>query len=64
MNRSVEKISFDKDIEVRTKIKTIFNKTLDDFDGDKHKYNVYLEEVEDLIFDMIEGDSDTKRVAE
>ncbi|CAK8533645.1 unnamed protein product [Lathyrus sativus] len=43
-----------KEITIRRRIASIFNKREDDFSSLKD-YNDYLEEVEDMTFDLIEG---------
>lgn len=44
-----------QEIEVRRRVVEIFNKRLDDFSGDLHGYNDYLEEVEEIIFNLVHG---------
>ncbi|KAK8944552.1 hypothetical protein KSP39_PZI007816 [Platanthera zijinensis] len=45
---------FAKEMAVRKRISSIFNKREEDFSSLKH-YNDYLEEVEDMTFNLIEG---------
>eukprot|EP00051_Salpingoeca_urceolata_P013082 m.163538 g.163538 ORF g.163538 m.163538 type:complete len:320 (-) comp17692_c0_seq2:301-1260(-) len=44
------------DVLVRHKELQCFNKTLADFDGDQRKYNDYLEMVEDLAYNLANGE--------
>ncbi|KAK7271833.1 hypothetical protein RJT34_28048 [Clitoria ternatea] len=46
--------SHNKEISIRRRIASIFNKREDDFPSLK-EYNDYLEEVEDMTFNLIEG---------
>lgn len=46
--------SFSKEMTIRRKINSIFNKREEDFPSLK-EYNDYLEEVEDMTFNLIEG---------
>ncbi|KAK9705694.1 hypothetical protein RND81_07G076000 [Saponaria officinalis] len=46
--------SFNKEISIRRRITSIFNKREDDFPSLK-EYNDYLEEVEDMTWNLIEG---------
>ncbi|XP_059648633.1 uncharacterized protein LOC132294699 [Cornus florida] len=46
--------SFNKEMAIRRKIASIFNKREDDFPS-LREYNDYLEEVEDMTFNLIEG---------
>ncbi|KAK8945991.1 hypothetical protein KSP40_PGU003041 [Platanthera guangdongensis] len=46
--------TFAKEMAVRKRISSIFNKREEDFPSLKH-YNDYLEEVEDMTFNLIEG---------
>ncbi|KAL9242194.1 hypothetical protein vseg_016219 [Gypsophila vaccaria] len=46
--------SFNKEIQIRRRITSIFNKREDDFPSLK-EYNDYLEEVEDMTWNLIEG---------
>ncbi|XP_031478959.1 uncharacterized protein LOC116249816 [Nymphaea colorata] len=47
---------FNKEMAIRKRIANIFNKREEDFPSLK-EYNDYLEEVEDMIFDLIEGNN-------
>ncbi|KAK3276505.1 hypothetical protein CYMTET_15424 [Cymbomonas tetramitiformis] len=44
----------ERELQVRRRVLSTYNKTRDDF-GDLLLYNNYLEEVEDIIFNIIEG---------
>ncbi|XP_059635964.1 uncharacterized protein LOC132278172 [Cornus florida] len=46
--------SFNKEMAIRRRIASIFNKREDDFPS-LREYNDYLEEVEDMTFNLIEG---------
>eukprot|EP00842_Homolaphlyctis_polyrhiza_P003714 jgi/Hompol1/4343/HPOL_003606-RA len=43
----------EKEIQIRKKIGRYFNKRLEDFDGNLRAYNDYLEEVEEIMFNLI-----------
>ncbi|KAJ8768117.1 hypothetical protein K2173_021057 [Erythroxylum novogranatense] len=45
---------FNKEIAIRKRISNIFNKREEDFPS-LREYNDYLEEVEDMIFDLVSG---------
>lgn len=45
-------IGVEREVDIRKKVAQIFNKTSDDF-SDLDKYNEYLEEVEDIIFNLV-----------
>ncbi|KAG6587804.1 CDK-activating kinase assembly factor MAT1 [Cucurbita argyrosperma subsp. argyrosperma] len=47
-------VSHSKEISIRRRIASIFNKREDDFPS-LREYNDYLEEVEDMTFNLIEG---------
>ncbi|KAL5726439.1 hypothetical protein ACHQM5_009482 [Ranunculus cassubicifolius] len=46
--------SFAKEMAIRKRVANIYNKREDDFDS-LREYNDYLEEVEDMTFNLIEG---------
>ncbi|XP_057961234.1 uncharacterized protein LOC131153151 [Malania oleifera] len=46
--------SFSKEMTIRRRIASIFNKRVEDFPS-LREYNDYLEEVEDMTFNLIEG---------
>nr|XP_009764761.1 PREDICTED: CDK-activating kinase assembly factor MAT1 [Nicotiana sylvestris] len=46
--------AFGKEMAIRKRIASIFNKREEDFPS-LREYNDYLEEVEDMIFNLIEG---------
>lgn len=43
-----------KELQIRRRVQNIYNKRQDDF-PDLRSYNDYLEDVEDIIFNLIEG---------
>ncbi|KAL9259004.1 CDK-activating kinase assembly factor MAT1-like protein [Drosera capensis] len=49
-------ISFAKEMAIRKRINSIFNKTDEDFPSFR-EYNDYLEEVEDMIWSLINGEN-------
>ncbi|KAH3899476.1 probable RNA polymerase II transcription factor B subunit 3 [Saccharomycodes ludwigii] len=48
-------VDVEKEVDIRKRVFNVFNKTLEDFDGDENKYNAYLEEVEDIIYNLDNG---------
>lgn len=50
----MEEIQYDKDMNVRDKVIRIMNMTLENFKS-LDEYNDYLEEVEDIIFNLVEA---------
>lgn len=49
-----EDIKIEREIDIRKRIQTVYNKTEEDFDS-LQEYNAYLESVENLIFNLTEG---------
>lgn len=49
-----EDIKIEREIDLRKRIQSIYNKTEDDFET-LQEYNAYLEKVESIIFNLIEG---------
>lgn len=47
-------LKIEKEVDLRRRISAIYNKTEDDFD-DLKEYNLYLEHVETLVFNLING---------
>lgn len=45
-------IFVEKEVDIRKRVGLIFNKTLDQFDS-LHEYNSYLEEIEDIVFNLV-----------
>lgn len=45
---------YESDMKIRNRISRIYNKTRQDFDNED-EFNLYLEEVEDIIFNLTEG---------
>lgn len=50
--KSLDSLEVDKDIRIRRKIKSIFNQTANDFKS-MEEFNNYEEEVEDIIFNLV-----------
>ncbi|CCC67351.1 hypothetical protein NCAS_0A07930 [Naumovozyma castellii] len=48
-------VAVEKEVDIRKRVFNVFNKTLDDFDNDLDKYNKYLEQVEDIIYNLDHG---------
>ncbi|CAM9913662.1 unnamed protein product, partial [Sphacelaria rigidula] len=53
--KTLDELEVSRDITVRKRISKIFNRLEDDFAGDLKAYNDYLEQKEDLIYDMTCG---------
>ena len=48
-------VNVEKEVDIRKRVFNVFNKTLDDFDGDLQAHNKYLEEVEDIVYNLDNG---------
>ncbi|SCU88670.1 LAFA_0E13960g1_1 [Lachancea sp. 'fantastica'] len=48
-------VNVEKEVDIRKRVFNVFNKTIDDFDGDLPAYNKYLEEVEDIVYNLDTG---------
>lgn len=48
-------VEVEKEVDIRKRVFNVFNKTIDDFNGDLVEYNKYLEEVEDVIYKLDHG---------
>lgn len=48
-------VEVEKEVDIRKRVFNVFNKTIDDFNGDLVEYNKYLEEVEDIIYKLDHG---------
>ncbi|KAI9222291.1 CDK-activating kinase assembly factor MAT1-domain-containing protein [Blastocladiella britannica] len=58
-------LGVDREVRVRKRIMGIYNKTLDDFGGSRHAYNDYLEEIEDIVYNLsndVDVEETNKRV--
>lgn len=53
--QTFESLEVEKEVHIRQRIGKIFNKKLQDFDYDLEKYNDYLEESEELIYNLVHG---------
>lgn len=53
--QTFEDLYVEKEVQLRKKIARTFNKRLDDFKGDQRAYNNYLEEVEGILFNLLNG---------
>ncbi|KAJ3195420.1 TFIIH/NER complex subunit [Irineochytrium annulatum] len=51
--QTFEDLYVEKEVQVRRKVSNTFNKRIEDFNGDLRKYNDYLEEVEEILFNLI-----------
>lgn len=48
-------VGVEKEVDIRKRVFNVFNKKLEDFDGNIDEYNKYLEEVEDIVFNLDKG---------
>lgn len=48
-------VEVEKEVDIRKRVFNVFNKTMDDFNGDLVEFNKYLEEVEDIIYKLDHG---------
>lgn len=48
-------VNVEKEVDIRKRVFNVFNKTLDDFEGDLKAFNKYLEEVEDIVYNLDNG---------
>lgn len=48
-------VGVEKEVDIRKRVFNVFNKQLDDFDGNIDEYNKYLEEVEDIVLNLDKG---------
>ncbi|CAR28102.1 hypothetical protein ZYGR_0N05920 [Zygosaccharomyces rouxii] len=48
-------VGVEKEVDIRKRVFNVFNKQLDDFDGNTDEYNKYLEEVEDIVLNLDKG---------
>ncbi|GCE97924.1 TFIIH/NER complex subunit [Zygosaccharomyces mellis] len=48
-------VGVEKEVDIRKRVFNVFNKQLDDFDGNADEYNKYLEEVEDIVLNLDKG---------
>lgn len=48
-------VAVEKEVDIRKRVFNVFNKTLQDFDGNLDSYNKYLEEVEDIVYNLDHG---------
>ncbi|KAI8847052.1 CDK-activating kinase assembly factor MAT1-domain-containing protein [Chytridium lagenaria] len=51
--QTFEDLYVEKEVQIRKRVGKYFNKRLEDFNGDLRKYNDYLEEVEEIMFNLI-----------
>jgi len=56
-------LSVEREVDIRRRVAAVFNKTEDDFDT-LQNYNDYLDKVECLTFDLVNGPEDARRKAE
>ncbi|KAF0693611.1 Aste57867_15476 [Aphanomyces stellatus] len=61
-DKTKEEQDFNKDMTIRKKVLKIYNKTGEDFNS-LDEFNGYLEDVEDLIFDLLSEDDAVKEAA-
>lgn len=48
-------VGVEKEVDIRKRVFNVFNKSLTDFDGNLDAYNRYLEEVEDIVYNLDNG---------
>lgn len=48
-------VGVEKEVDIRKRVFNVFNKTLADFDNNLEEYNKYLEEVEDIVYNLDHG---------
>lgn len=48
-------VGVEKEVDIRKRVFNVFNKTLEDFDYNQEEYDKYLEEVEDIIYNLDHG---------
>ncbi|AMD22947.1 HHR178Wp [Eremothecium sinecaudum] len=48
-------VDVEREVDIRKRVFNVFNKTMEDFDGDLNAYNKYFEEVEDIIYSLDKG---------
>lgn len=53
VTQTFEDLRVEKEIRIRKRVGKYFNKRLEDFDNDLRRYNDYLEEVEVIMFNLI-----------
>ncbi|KAL2917500.1 TFIIH/NER complex subunit [Polyrhizophydium stewartii] len=63
VNQTFDDLYVEKEIQVRRKYGRYFNKRLEDFGGNLRAYNDYLEEVEEIMFNLI-NDVDVEQTKE
>ncbi|KAI9329569.1 CDK-activating kinase assembly factor MAT1-domain-containing protein [Obelidium mucronatum] len=55
VTQTFEDLRVEKEVHYRKKVGKFFNKRLEDFNMDQRKYDDYLEEVEDIMFNLANG---------
>lgn len=45
----------EKEVDIRKRVFNVFNKTIDDFNGDSEAFNKYLEDIEDIVYNLDHG---------
>ncbi|CCD26282.1 TFIIH/NER complex subunit TFB3 NDAI_0H01080 [Naumovozyma dairenensis CBS 421] len=48
-------VGVEKEVDIRKRVFGVFNKDLNDFDGDLKKFNEYLEHVEEIVYKLDHG---------
>ncbi|EDO18898.1 hypothetical protein Kpol_1023p67 [Vanderwaltozyma polyspora DSM 70294] len=48
-------VGVEKEVDIRKRVFNVFNKTLEDFDGNLEEFNKYLEEMEDIVYNLDHG---------
>ncbi|CAL9730991.1 RNA polymerase II transcription factor B subunit 3 [Monosporozyma unispora] len=48
-------VNVEKEVDIRKRVFNVFNKTIDDFNGDSKAFNRYLEDIEDMVYNLDHG---------
>ena len=48
-------VTVEKEVDIRKRVFNVFNKTLQDFNGNLDEYNKYLEDIEDIVYKLDHG---------
>ncbi|CCH60006.1 hypothetical protein TBLA_0C01930 [Henningerozyma blattae CBS 6284] len=48
-------VAVEKEVDIRKRVFNVFNKTLKDFDNNLDEFNKYLEEIEDMVYNLDHG---------
>ncbi|CCE89777.1 TFIIH/NER complex subunit TFB3 TDEL_0A04450 [Torulaspora delbrueckii] len=48
-------VGVEKEVDIRKRVFAVFNKKLEDFEGSLEEYNKYLEEIEEIVYNLDNG---------